>query len=86
MFHSSLLPVGMPVSIFLGLLAAMVLNNMHLAQMDVLFWAQAVTLISNILVGGMKNIAMVDWFSLVAVRPLSLGFSLFVVVAMIGLT
>lgn len=84
MFHSSIIPVGLPVSTVLGVMLALALNSTGMAAAEVLVWAKTVTALSNLLAGGAKNLAMLDYASLLVMRPISLFISLTAVAGVVG--
>lgn len=84
MFHSSVIPVGLPVSTVLGATVVVLLGAAGMAPAEILGWAKAVTAVSNIVAGGAKNLAMIDPASLLVVRPTSVLVSLGLVAAWAG--
>ncbi len=72
MFHSSVLPVGLPVGLVLGAIAIFAMKALGISPVEVAASAKLIGGLANVVAGGAKNLAMLDIPSLLTVRWLSL--------------
>ncbi|MBU6166269.1 MAG: hypothetical protein KGQ52_09045 [Alphaproteobacteria bacterium] len=84
MFHSSAVPVGLPVGVGLAFLLFIVMKMLGIPAAEVAAAAKFVGGVANIVAGGTKNLMLLDPASLVMVRPLSFMLTLGLIAAFAG--
>ncbi len=72
MFHSSVVPIALPVSLILGMMFFTMFNRMDLDPASSLAAAKIATGLVNVAIGIPKNLVAFDILSLLLVRPVSL--------------
>ncbi|MEY2883647.1 MAG: hypothetical protein RL490_1371 [Pseudomonadota bacterium] len=84
MFHSSVVPVALPLSLVIGIIFYSIFNSLGSDPVTSVAAAKTMLSITNVLVGIPKNLIVGDILSLLFVRPLSLVAGLSIIGAMVG--
>jgi hypothetical protein len=79
MFHSSVVPIALPISVITGLIFYGISHNLGLNAMNVITATKVCTAIINLAVGIPKNAITGDILSLIIVRPISLITALIII-------
>jgi hypothetical protein len=83
MFHSSVVPIALPISVITGLIFYGIFHSLGLNTVNVITATKACTAIVNLAVGIPKNAIAGDILSLIFVRPVSLITALIIIQHMI---
>ena len=84
MFHSSAIPIALPVSVIIGLIFYGIFHSLDPNVADSIYAAKLCTAIVNLLIGIPKNAIAGDILSLIIVRPISLIAALSIIRYMTG--
>jgi hypothetical protein len=79
MFHSSIVPIALPISVITGLIFYGIAHSLGLNTIDIVTSTKICTAIVNLAVGIPKNVIFGDVLSLIFVRPISLIAALMII-------
>jgi hypothetical protein len=79
MFHSSVVPIALPVSVITGLIFYSIAHSLGLDAMNIITATKIFTAAVNLIVGIPKNAITGDILSLIFVRPISLIAALIII-------